>query len=95
MGVVVILDLEMTWNVGDWQRRMANGFDSLRVVSGFYPPHLERVIDEGWSSGFALGDLLEVGLFKIITDGSLNTRTAYCRDPYPDGGFVDADGADG
>jgi predicted amidohydrolase YtcJ len=86
-GVVGIVDLEMTWNVGDWQRRMADGFDSLRVASGFYPPYLERAIREGWSSGTPLGDLLEVGPFKIITDGSLNTRTAYCCDPYPDGGF--------
>jgi predicted amidohydrolase YtcJ len=86
-GVVGITDLEMNWNLADWQRRMANGFDSLRVASGFYPPYLERAIREGYSTGMLLSDLLEIGPFKIITDGSLNTRTAYCCDPYPDGGF--------
>lgn len=86
-GVVGIVDLEMTWNVADWQRRMADGFDRLRVASGFYPPYLERAIREGWATGQSLTDLLEVGPFKIITDGSLNTRTAFCCDPYPDGGF--------
>ncbi len=29
--------------------------------------------------------LLTVGPFKVITDGSLNTRTAYCHDAYQDG----------
>jgi predicted amidohydrolase YtcJ len=29
------------------------------------------------------GGLLEQGPFKVVTDGSLNTRTAYCHDPYP------------
>jgi hypothetical protein len=29
------------------------------------------------------GGLLEVGPVKLFTDGSLNTRTAYCADPYP------------
>lgn len=86
-GVVGIVDLEMDWNVGDWQRRMSDGFDSLRVASGFYPPYLDRAIREGWSTGLALTELLEIGPFKIITDGSLNTRTAFCCDPYPDGGY--------
>ena len=29
------------------------------------------------------GGLLEVGPVKLFADGSLNTRTAYCADPYP------------
>ncbi|MGA1838377.1 amidohydrolase family protein [Herbiconiux sp. 11R-BC] len=31
----------------------------------------------------ASGALVHVGPFKVITDGSLNTRTAYCFDEYP------------
>ncbi len=31
----------------------------------------------------SLSPLLSVGRFKILTDGSLNTRTAYCYDEYP------------
>ena len=30
--------------------------------------------------------LLRVGPLKVLIDGSLNTRTAYCVDPYPHGG---------
>ncbi|HEX2903036.1 MAG TPA: amidohydrolase family protein, partial [Jatrophihabitans sp.] len=43
-------------------------------------------IERGLASGQHLagtGGLLQVGPMKVITDGSLNTRTAYCRDPYP------------
>jgi predicted amidohydrolase YtcJ len=81
-GVVGIVDLEMTWNFENWRRRMAAGFDWLRVRAGVYPQHLDRAIAEGLRTGDKLGPLLEVGPFKIITDGSLNTRTAYCVDPY-------------
>lgn len=82
-GVVGVVDLEMTWSFDDWRRRMAAGFDSLRVRAGVYPQFLDRAIREGLRTGAALGDLLEVGPFKVITDGSLNTRTAFCVDPWP------------
>ena len=54
--------------------------------AGVYPQFLERAIAEHLRTGDRLGELLEVGPFKIITDGSLNTRTAYCVDPYPGDG---------
>jgi predicted amidohydrolase YtcJ len=82
-GVVGIVDLEMAWNRDVWVRRMAAGFDRLRVRFGVYPRHLDRAIDEGLRTGQRLGPLLEVGPFKIITDGSLNTRTAFCAHVYP------------
>lgn len=82
-GVVGIVDLEMTWNVDNWLRRMRVGFDSLRVRFGVYPQYLDRALAAGYRTGLGLAELLEVGVFKIITDGSLNTRTAYCIDPYP------------
>lgn len=82
-GVVGITDFEMRWSLGDWERRMAAGFDSLRVRAGVYPQFLDRAIAAGLRTGDRRGELLEVGPFKIITDGSLNTRTAYCVDPYP------------
>ncbi|MCS5714407.1 amidohydrolase family protein [Herbiconiux sp. CPCC 205716] len=85
-GVVGVVDLEMTWNATTWARRAANGHDLLRVEFGVYPQHLERAIAEGLRSGEALdgtGGLVQVGPFKVITDGSLNTRTAYCFDEYP------------
>lgn len=82
-GVVGIVDLEMTWSFDNWRRRMAAGYDTQRVRAGVYPQFLGRAITEGLHTGDLLSELLEVGPFKIITDGSLNTRTAYCVDPYP------------
>jgi len=87
-GVVGVVDLEMTWNLDAWTRRMAAGTDSLRVDFGIYSQHLERAIGLGLRTGDpvpATGGLLRVGPFKVITDGSLNTRTAYCFDDYPNG----------
>ena len=85
-GVVGIVDLEMTWEFDNWQRRMLEGFDLLRVRVGVYPRFLERAILQGLATGRELAPLLEVGPFKIITDGSLNTRTAYCFESYPGDG---------
>lgn len=34
-------------------------------------------------TGERVSPLLTVGPYKVITDGSLNTRTAYCYDEYP------------
>jgi predicted amidohydrolase YtcJ len=82
-GIVGITDLEFSSNIDHWQRRMAAGFDLLRVDAGFYTEHLDDVIARGLRSGQQLSDLLTVGPYKIITDGSLNTRTAFCVDPYP------------
>lgn len=83
-GVVGVVDLEMRWSLDDWRRRTAAGFDALRVEFGVYPQHLERAIEAGLRTGLAVSDTVAVGPLKVITDGSLNTRTAYCCDPYPD-----------
>jgi predicted amidohydrolase YtcJ len=83
-GVVGFADLEMGWNLETWQRRMAAGFDSQRVEFAVYTPHLDRAIALGLRTGQRIAPLLSVGRFKVLTDGSLNTRTAYCADPYPD-----------
>ena len=82
-GVVGMVDLEMAWNLESWQRRMGNGFDCLRVEFGIYSEHLERAIELGLRTGDVILPLLTVGRFKVITDGSLNTRTAFCYDEYP------------
>lgn len=82
-GITGIVDYEMAWNHEAWQRRQAAGAESLRVEFGIYAQHLDRAIAEGLHSGRRLGDLLTVGNLKVIIDGSLNTRTAYCYDEYP------------
>jgi predicted amidohydrolase YtcJ len=84
-GVVGVVDLEMAWNLEAWQRRAAAGHDLLRVEFGIYPQHLERAIAASLRTGDVVdaAGLVRVGPFKVITDGSLNTRTAYCFDEYP------------
>ncbi|MDM4764086.1 amidohydrolase [Galbitalea sp. SE-J8] len=85
-GVVGIVDLEMTWALDTWRRRVAAGFDALRVEFGVYRGNLDRAIELGLRTGEPLDALLTVGRFKILIDGSLNTRTAYCDDAFPGGG---------
>ena len=86
-GVVGLVDLDMRWNAEAWARRFAGGFDALRVEFGMYPEHLDRALAEGLRTGEAVpgvsSDLLRVGPFKVITDGSLGTRTAACSHAYP------------
>lgn len=85
-GVVGYVDLDMTWNEESWRRRLAGGFDALRVDFGIYPQHLDRAIALGMQSGDPLSDagtdLVRVGPLKVITDGSLGTRTAACSHGY-------------
>jgi predicted amidohydrolase YtcJ len=85
-GVVGIVDMELAWNLDVWTRRIGAGTQSLRVEFGIYTQHLSRAIDAGLRTGDPIpgtNGLLTVGPYKVITDGSLNTRTAYCFDEYP------------
>lgn len=84
-GIVGFVDLEIDWNRDAWLRRAEAGFDTQRVEFGVYPQHLERAIAAGLYTGQQLHELISVGPLKIMTDGSLGTRTAYCFDPYPEG----------
>ncbi|MET4781481.1 amidohydrolase family protein [Glaciihabitans sp. UYNi722] len=84
-GVVGIVDLEMSLTLDSWTRRVAAGTGRLRVDCGVYPEDLEAVIARGLRTGDALpgtDGLIRMGPFKIIIDGSLNTRTAACHDPF-------------
>jgi predicted amidohydrolase YtcJ len=90
-GVVGIVDFEMPDSAPVWARRIQRGADSLRVVCSVWPDALDAAIGRGLRTGEYVsdtGDLAVTGPLKVITDGSLNTRTAYCDDPYPgdDGG---------
>ena len=84
-GVVGIVDLEMGNNLTGWTERMSRGLHALRVTSGFYPDQLDEHIAAGWRTDSVVpgtNDLLTIGPLKFLTDGSLNTRTAYCHEPY-------------
>lgn len=84
-GVVGIVDFDMAWNAEAWVRRVAAGFDSTRVRFGVYPAQLARALGEGLRTGDPIdaSGLVRVGALKIITDGSLGTRTAACSHAYP------------
>ena len=84
-GVVGIVDFDMAWNAEAWRRRTAAGFDTTRIRFGIYPPQLDRALTEGMRTGDALDErgLVRVGSLKVITDGSLGTRTAACSHAYP------------
>lgn len=83
-GIVGIVDLDMAWNAEAWARRTDAGFDTTRVRFGVYPDLLERAIGEGLATGDAVdrAGLARMGSLKVITDGSLGTRTAACSHPY-------------
>ncbi len=85
-GVVGVVDMEMGPNIDVWLRRAGNGFSTLRIQAGIYTSYLEAAIDAGLRTGSALAGspLVSAGPFKILTDGSLNTRTAYCVEEYQD-----------
>ncbi|WP_309128454.1 amidohydrolase family protein [Microbacterium sp.] len=86
-GITGLVDFDMAWNADAWRRRVARGFDSHRVEFAFYRADLQRAIREGLRSGDELGEtngLVRVGALKLITDGSLGTRTAACSHAYAD-----------
>ncbi|MGP2439862.1 amidohydrolase [Streptomyces sp. JW3] len=96
-GVTGIIDFEYADNITDWTRRAHTAPPALRVAAGIWLPHLDAAIRRGLRTGQVLdtpGGLLQVGPFKLLGDGSLNTRTALCHDAYP-GLAPDAPGAHG
>ena len=85
-GVVGVVDLEIADNLAVWRRRTDARSSRLRVRAGVWEEFLDRVLREDLHTGDAVGgpgSLVEQGPLKVITDGSLNTRTAFCHDPYP------------
>lgn len=85
-GVVGIVDLEMADNMRLWARNCAQGLGRLRVRAGFYEDMYDTMVGRGVRTGDVVegtDGLVTVGPLKVITDGSLNTKTAYCHDPYP------------
>jgi predicted amidohydrolase YtcJ len=91
-GVVGVVDYEWPWQLDSWRSRIASGVRQLRVVTSVWPSHLDEPIGRGLRTGDEIagtGGLLTMGPLKIISDGSLNTRTAYCYDAYP--GLAGAD----
>lgn len=78
-GVTTIVDYEYGDTVTDWRRR-ATPHTRIRCVIAKHL--LDETVERGLRTGDVIGDRLTVGSLKVFMDGSLNTRTAYCYDPY-------------
>ncbi|MCB0909364.1 MAG: amidohydrolase [Nocardioidaceae bacterium] len=91
-GVVGLVDLEFDERPDAWASRTAAGAIRQRVRVGTYAGTLDLFLGLGLRTGDVLPDAdprVTMGSLKIISDGSLNTRTAWCCAPYadrPDGG---------
>ena len=86
-GITSIVDFEFADNRADWLRRSEQGEVPVRVRTSVWRPWLEEAIELKLRTGDLLPGghgLIEVGPFKLVADGSLNTRTAYCHDSYPE-----------
>lgn len=92
LGVVGITDMEFSPGFREWPERFAGragqpALDTLRVRAATYSDRLDDVIDAGLHTGSPLpgcDGLATMGPLKIISDGSLSTRTAYCCEPFAD-----------
>ena len=84
-----VCDFEFEPGFASWPDRYRAAGVPLRVRTSTYPVDLPAAIAAGLRTG-SLPDpdqpLLTMGSLKIISDGSLNTRTAHCCEPYPGGG---------
>ncbi|WP_109473807.1 amidohydrolase [Ornithinimicrobium cavernae] len=90
-GVVGVVDLEFSpaWDL--WPARIA-ALGPFRVRTGVYASRLGDITGRGWRTGDPLPGTdgwARMGALKIISDGSLNTRTAWCCDPYADSADLD------
>lgn len=89
-GVTAVVDFEFTDTLAVWRRRARSGPLPTRVVAAIHRPRLDEVLAAGVRTGDVVDGtdgLVAVGPCKVLLDGSLNTRTALCHQPYPDGGF--------
>lgn len=88
LGLTGLVDFEFENSFLDWPARIAAGADSLRVRTSVYPHQLDQVVAQNLRSGDPLtggAALAVMGPLKIISDGSLGSRTAWTHQPYSDG----------
>ena len=77
------MDLEFDQTLSAWPEREAGGAELLRIRVGAYIDTLPEFVAAGLRTGDPLpgcGPLVTMGPLKIISDGSLNTHTAWCCD---------------
>ena len=90
-GIVGFVDFEFGASASEWAERWAQGCNLLRLRWATYADTLDDVIADGLRTGDPLPGCggpedrrATMGPLKIISDGSLNTRTAWCCSPYAD-----------
>lgn len=91
-GVVGIADFEFGSSFDVWPDRVDRGLDTMRLRASVYPDRVEEVAAAGLRTGDPLvpgSDLVTMGSLKVIGDGSLNTLTAWCCEPYVGGGHLE------
>lgn len=84
LGIVGITDFEYADTFRTWPELVHHDVGKLKVRAGFYPEALGAVRSLGLNTGDELAPLVTMGPLKIIADGSLNTMTALCCNPYGD-----------
>lgn len=92
LGVVGITDLEFGRPWQQWRHRKEEGMPLVRARVGLYREELEEVIAAQARTGDVIRGtrgLVTLGALKIISDGSLNTRTAWCCQPYADADLLE------
>ena len=80
-GIVGITSFEME-SLTDWDRRVANGFDIIQVQASLYPERIHEAYERGLRTGDSVAGVVSMGFLKLITDGSINTKTAYMHEPF-------------
>ncbi|MCL8024025.1 amidohydrolase [Nocardioides bruguierae] len=89
-GIVGLTDFEFSGGAAEWAERWVAGADVLRIRMSTYAENLDDVLARGLRTGDPVvpqlpdAHRLTMGPLKIISDGSLNTRTAWCCEPYGD-----------
>ncbi|CAM3241043.1 amidohydrolase family protein [Nocardioides dubius] len=84
-GVVGVVDFEFAGGPLSWPAWHESGATLLRVRASTYADGLDAVIAAGLGTGDPIagtGGLVSMGPLKVIGDGSLNTRTAWCHHSY-------------
>ncbi|OZD64519.1 hypothetical protein CH263_14755 [Rhodococcus sp. 06-1059B-a] len=84
-GITAVTDFEYADNRAVWTRRSALGRADVRVDFTVWPEWLDHELERGAATGDIVADGVALGPLKVMFDGSLNTRTACCHDPYPGG----------
>lgn len=84
-GITSVTDFEYADNRAVWTRRSEIATPSVDIEFSVWSEWLDHELVLGVGTGAEVADHISLGPLKVMFDGSLNTRTACCHDPYPGG----------